>query len=323
MNFDFNRGFSVYKGDRNLDLAFVAIHAGPAIQNPVHRDDHSDTVASLCWQQMGGKLIVSNVSRNRYWGIDFNRDIPPLKKALEMYEEFNMPEKQEKLHKYTKKYGWVAKDEYDYYSRLRIYQNFWAEVNKSKYVVLIHKNFPKMKAVPSIIDIVTFSQKGVKNKIIKKVVEDANAKYFDFFEKISADYKDAILSDTRRFVLNVLRIHDHFNPNDMGSSFKEGFEKDLKKITKYADKIALNRLKVNFNPYNYLEAVKNSLKFVPPPCVTVESVHDGSLALGPVNKLFPNKDKVIIEVESSGFINFWHPNMAAKIICDVIGDIVQ
>ena len=54
------------------------------------------------------------------------------------------------------------------------------------------------------------------------------------------------------------------------------------------------------------------------PQITIEAVHDGSLALGAYNKLFPKHDKTVIEVESNGFLNFWHPHMASKIILDVI-----
>ena len=127
MKLEINKGFTVYRSTKNLGLIFVALHAGPALGNPTHRDDHSETVASLCWENMGGSFIVSNISRDRLWGIDFNRDIPSLKNAIEMFDEFSKGEiTTDRAFKYMKKYAWVAKDENDYYSRLRIYQNFWA-----------------------------------------------------------------------------------------------------------------------------------------------------------------------------------------------------
>lgn len=302
----------------NKELVFVAIHSGPAIENPVHRDDHSETVASLAWREMGGTLVVSGVSRNRLWGIDYNRYIPSIRIALRYYDKFVNKSEKESLLDFTRKYAWVAKDEEDYYERLRVYQSFWNEVGKGKYIILLHKNFPKMKAVPSVMDFITFSNVGIKKNKIKEIVSEINSKYFDFLEKIKSDYKAAILADTRRFVLNLLRIYGHFNPVEMCEVHRSAIEKDLDKITKYADKIALNRLKNNFNPYNFLMCVENALKHIPLPQVTVEAVHDGSLALGPYNKLFPKQDKTIIEVESNGFLNFWHPHMAAKIIKDVV-----
>ena len=318
MKIDFKRGYTIYRNSGGKGIMFVAPHSGPALASPVTRDDHSETVAMRCLELIGGKLVVSSITRDRMFGVDFNRYIPNLKTALEHHELFSEDNTSTKCHKYTKKYAWVAKDEKDYYARLQIYQNFWEDVCKGKIIIFVHKNFSKIKAVPSIMDIITFSQKGIKKEIIKEIVEEVNAKYFEFFQKIAIDYKQAVISETKRSVLDMLRIYEHFNPNEMSPGRREGMEKDLKKITEYADPIALNRLKRNFTPFNFLAAVRNALDRSPLPCVTVESVHDGSLALGPVNKLFPHKDKVIIEVECNGFINFWHPHMAAKIIGDVV-----
>ncbi|MAG45750.1 MAG: hypothetical protein CMH63_03195 [Nanoarchaeota archaeon] len=322
MQIEYKRGYTVYtKG--NKELCFVAIHSGPAIENPVHRDDHSETVASLSWKELGGTLVVSGVSRDRLWGIDYNRYIPSIGSALRHYEKFIKNPEGESLLDFTRKYAWVAKDEGDYYERLKVYQSFWNDVSKGKYIVLVHKNFPKMKAVPSVMDFITFSNIGIKKRVIKDIVSDVNSKYFDFFEKIKSDYRAAILADTRRFVLNVMRIYGHFNPAVMSEGYRMALEKDLEKVSMYCDKIALNRLRNNFNPYNFLMCVQNALTHIPLPQVTIEGVHDGSLALGPYNKLFPKRDKTVIEVESNGFLNFWHPHMAAKIMNDVIKKVME
>lgn len=323
MNIEFKRGYTIYTDSKNKEIMFVTPHSGPALASPVTRDDHSETVATRCWELIGGTLVISAMPRDRLFGVDFNRYIPTLKSAIEYYEFFKNSSSSEKRHKYLKKYAWVAKDETDYYNRLQIYQNFWEDVGKGKIIIFVHKNFPKIKAVPSIMDIITFSQKGIKKKTIKGIVESINSKYFDFFEKIATDYRSAVVSETKRFVLDTLRIYEHFNPNEMSPGRRESIEKDLKKITSYADPIAINRLKINFTPYNFLAAVENAVGRSPLPCVTIEDVHDGSLALGPVNKLFPHKDKIIIEVECNGFLNFWHPHMAAKIIKDVVDKIKE
>jgi len=321
MNIDFKKGYTIYSNSGGKGIMLVAPHSGPALSSPVTRDDHSETVGMRCLELLNGKLIVSNMPRDRLFGVDFNRYIPTIKNAIEHYQDFLTDHTSEKCYKYMKKYAWVAKNEEDYYNRLQIYQNFWEEVSKGDIIIFLHKNFPKIKAVPSIMDIVTFSQKGIKQKIIKEIVEEVNAKYFDFFQKIALDYRQAVISETKRYVLDTLRIYEHFNPNEMSPFRRESVEKDLVKITEYADVIALNRLKTNFTPFNFLAAVRNALDRSPLPCITIEAVHDGSLALGPVTKLFPHKDKVIIEVECNGFINFWHPHMAAKIIFDVVNKI--
>lgn len=317
MRGEFKKGYTLYRNDSNPELIFIVPHSGPALEITTSRDDHSETVSSLCWKDMGGTLLISNISRRREWGIDFNRDIPSLNLALKYHPYFTTKKNQELMHKYSKKYAWVARNEQDYYERLSIYQNFWAEVKDQKYIILIHKNFPKMKAVPSIMDIITFSQKGIRKELLNSILDDLNSKYSSFFSKIHEDYKQAILFEMKRTVLSILRIYETFNLIKMGPASKENLIKDLRKIALYADKIALNRLKKSFTPQNFLAAVENALENSPLPRITIEQVHDGSLALAPYNKLFPKKDKTIIEIESSGFLNYWHPSMASKIVKDL------
>ncbi len=313
----FNKGFTVYKNKDNK-IVIAAPHSGPALETVTSRDDNSETVASLCWRNLNGTLIISNVSRKRLYGVDFNRDIPSFKTSLKGYKMFIEGEDVKKTLDYKKKYAWVAKDESDYENRLRIYQNFWAEVSKGDIIILIHRAFNRIKAVPSIIDIVTFKDKGIKKSIMKEVVHDLNVKYYDFLRKIENDYKDSIYFETKRSVLNILRTYKTFNLNKIGYSFSENVKKDIKKINEYADKIALRRLRNNFTPQYFLEAVRNALRYIPSPVITVENVFDGELALGPKRKLFPHTGKTIIEVEPSYFMNFWHPHITAKIIEDVI-----
>jgi len=320
MNPEFRKGFIIYtKG--NPKIIFVAPHSGPALGVSPDRDDNSETVASICWNNMGGKLVVSNSPRKRMWGVDFNRDIPELKTALKGYEEFsklNDEREDDYIYKYRAHYAWVAKDEYDYYNRLNIYQNFWGEVGEGEKIILVHRMLNRLKAVPSILDTLIFSERGIKRKQLDEVVEKINTKYFDFFVKVERDYKQAIFFEMRRVVLNLMRIHDGFNIKKFKVGYKRLFEKDLEIIFKYADLLAVNRLKRRFTPQNFLDAVNNALQKVPTPRITIENVHDGAKALGPRNKLFPFKDKVIIQIESNNFLNFWHPQMAAKIIQDII-----
>ncbi len=317
MNLKIKKGFTIYSQGKN-GIGIIAPHAGPAFDTVTSRDDNSETVASLCFRNFGGKLIVSNVSRKRLWGIDFNRDIPSLKTALRAYDMFKDGKDNKDITNYKAKYAWVAQNEHDYENRLRIYQDFWAEAGKNEIIILLHRAFNRIKAYPTIIDIVTFKDKGIKGKIIKEIVKDLNVKYYDFLRKVENDYKAAIYYETKRSVLNILRIYKHFNLGEMGDSFSENIKKDLKNINLYADKIALRRLRINFTPHNFLEAVKNALRNAPSPVITVENVFDGGLALGPQRKLFPRKGKIIIEVEPTLFMNFWHPHITAKIIEDVV-----
>lgn len=317
MDLKIKKGFTVYSQERN-GIAIVAPHSGPAFDTVTSRDDNSETVASLCFRNLGGKLIISNVSRKRLWGIDFNRDIPSLSTALKAYNMFNEGKDVQEVSDYKAKYAWVAKDENDYESRLRIYQDFWAEVGKNDLIILLHRAFNRIKAYPTIMDVITFKDKGIKKGVIHDIVKDLNVRYYDFLRRVENDYKAAIYYETKRSVLNILRIYNHFNLAEMGASFSNNITKDLKNINLYADKIALRRLRINFTPHNFLEAVRNALKNAPSPVITVENVFDGSLALGPKRKLFPRKDKIIIEVEPTLFMNFWHPHITSKIVGDVV-----
>lgn len=317
MKVEFNRGYTVYKNS-NPDLVIAAPHCGPALEVTTSRDDNSETVASLCWKKMGGTLIVSSMPRKRLWGVDFNRDIPSLKTALGAFKIFFEEKDVDKMHDYRKKYAWVALDEPDYYNRLRIYQNFWEEVSKGECILLIHRTFSRIKAVPSIMDIVTFSEWGVKENLIKEIVQEINAKYFDFFQKVEKDYKQAVSFETKRVISDILRIYGSLQPEKIAIEFKENIERDLENIKKYAKPAVVNQLEKEFTPHHFIEAVESALENSPTPEVTMNNVYNGALALGPKRKLFPNKGKVVIEVEPNGFINFWHPHIAADIINDIV-----
>ena len=317
---EFRKGFLIYrKGDSNL--VFAVPHSGPALGATPDRDDNAETVASICLENMGGKLVISNVPRKRSWGIDFNRDIPDIGLALKAYNEFEKREEKrdnEYIYNFRTKYAWVAKDETDYYNRLSVYQNFWAEVGEGERIILVHRIFNRIKAVPSIMDVIIFSEKEIKKKLLDDVVEKINTKYFDFFSKVEKDYRQAIFFEMKRVVLNLLRIHDGFDLKRFGIGYKKLLDKDIEKIMRYADLVAANRLKRSFTPQNFLDAVNNALQNVPTPRITIANVHDGNKALGPKNKLFPYKNRTIIQAESSNFLNFWHPKIAAKIIQDII-----
>ena len=81
-----NNGFLVYENGK--DIVWVVPHSGPALETPTSRDARSDTVASLCWLKVGGRLVVSSTPRKRALGIDFNRDPPPLGRSLRHYPLF-------------------------------------------------------------------------------------------------------------------------------------------------------------------------------------------------------------------------------------------
>ncbi|MCD6381531.1 MAG: hypothetical protein J7L43_00945, partial [Candidatus Aenigmarchaeota archaeon] len=79
----FYPGFTVYKNGDNP--VYVCPHSGPSLLSPNNRDSYSDAVASLCFEKTGGSLVISNLSRKRAFGIDFNRDLPPEELSIKIY----------------------------------------------------------------------------------------------------------------------------------------------------------------------------------------------------------------------------------------------
>src|SRR3989338_8044291 len=105
MDFIFKKGFLIYK-DKDKNLVIACPHSGPALDHPTTRDDNSETVASLCWRELKGSLIISSMPRKRLFGIDLNRDIPSIKTALESYKTFEENKDSAYMYEYRKKYAW-------------------------------------------------------------------------------------------------------------------------------------------------------------------------------------------------------------------------
>ena len=317
MEFRFDRGFSLYRKEGDSGLIIAAPHSGPALETVTSRDHHSETVASICWKNMGGTLIISHMPRKRLLAVDFNRDIPPQKLALEMFNVFLLASDNAIMENYRRNYGWVARDAADYEMRLSIYQNFWEEINKGDCILLIHRAFSRIKTIPSIMDVVSFG-KRTNLKILNAVVDHINKKYSSFFKAITKDYRNAIVFESRRTVLKIMRVYDGFDPKQIGVEFQKNLKKDIEVIYKYADKYAADNLKRNFTPYYFVEAVKNAVVKTPEPRLTVSHVFSGDIAHGPKRKLLPDAKRIILEIEPCEFMNLWHPQMAARIIQDLV-----
>ncbi|MBT4334311.1 hypothetical protein HOD61_00660 [archaeon] len=312
MEMNFKRGYIVYKNDKS-NFVIAAPHSGPALENATSRDDNSETVSTNCWKKFGGKMIISNMPRNRVLGVDFNRDIPTLTESTRAHGYFVKNIELDKIHEYRKRFAWVAKDEGEHFEKLSIYQNFWSDVSSGNPILFIHRAFPRMKFVPSIIDIISFEGKGVKLDKLNKVVKDLNKEYAPFLKKIETDYKKMILFEEKRLIFNTIKVFKTFDLNKIKGETKSGILKDIEKIKEYADDNFIRQLSNNFNAKTFLEAVDNALKNAPAPRITVEHAFNGSLAFGPQRKLFPT-NKTIIEVEPSRLMNFWYPEVVAEIL---------
>lgn len=320
MRCNFYKGFSVWEEGFD-DTVICTPHSGPALDNTTSRDDNSDTVASLLFKRTLGRLVVSNMPRKRLYGVDFNRDIPPPKEAISMFPYYEQRKYNKKLYNFISRYAFVAYDNTDYENRLKIYQNFWGEVSGAKYVVLIHRAFPRIKALPSIMDVVTFRGGGYKKKKILEIVEEVNSKYYNFLKSVENDYKKMILFEQERVLNNVISVYGSLSIKKMNVEIKEFFLKDLEKIKEYSKKEKYEGLVQEFTPQNFLDACRSALENAPFPKITIENAFKGDLAYGVKRKLLPIGDKQILEIEPSRFLNFWHPDTTAEIIHFILNKI--
>jgi hypothetical protein len=315
-NVIFKKGYTVY--EESSKTVIVCPHSGPSLMTANSRDDNSDTVGSLLWRQMKGKLVIGNLSRSRYYGVDFNRDIPPMNIAIEGYTKFENDTDNKFKFEYMKKYAWVAKDENDYHHRLNMYQNFWNECEDAKNIILMHRSYNRIRNIPSVIDFVTFKEKGIKQSKIRNTIKYVTRNYAGFFQEVSALYKRLVFQETEKLTAKAIHKFKTFKLDKMSPEIKDGFLRDINVMKKYSRGYLIRRLKDNFNVDNYLVSVKDALDNSPVPTITLENIFDGTFAFGPKRKLFPWKDKFIVEVEVCQFMSEWYPETSAKMIKEVI-----
>ncbi|MBW2988538.1 hypothetical protein DRJ48_02200 [Candidatus Woesearchaeota archaeon] len=316
MNWRFYKGFSIY--ENGSGPVYATPHSGPAIEIPTVRDDNSDTVASLCWIKTGGTLVIGTITRKRIWGVDYNRDPPPMKLAISMYPEFVADKNRDKLRAFRDRYAFVAKSRSDYEERLRIYNSFWSTVgNLGSVIILIHRKFGRIKNYPSVMDIVTYEGRGVDSATISRVVQEINQKYGKSLRGLAPYYKRFVMTETLRVVSRIERIFGGFGLENLEAEYKVWLKQDLSVIERLADPEVVQQLKQKFNKRNFLAAVRNVLSKKIPPVVTIENFFKGRKALSMKSKFF-NRHFLIMEAEVNAFLGCWHPHLAANIITDIV-----
>ncbi len=321
VDIDFRPGFTVYKNGRGP--VWVCPHSGPAMETPTSRDGYSDVVASLCWLNMGGTLIISSIPRKQIYGIDFNRESPPKDSALNLWSEFLKDEKRERLERYRHTYSWTSINPGDHRQRSRIYDDFWNAVKKAgEPVVFVHRQFTRVKNFPSVMDVVTFEGRGVNKKIMEAIVEKANEKYSSFLKHIERDYKDAIKLEHRRVIDRIKEVFSEFILEKMKVEYKKNILNDMKNMSKYVNKRVYRKLEKEFNERNYMSVLRSTLRQKVSPKITVESFFKGDKALRSKNPMFM-KDRIVMEVEVTNFLGYWHPGKAAEMIMNIFHDLIS
>ncbi|MBN1377506.1 hypothetical protein JW949_04225 [Candidatus Woesearchaeota archaeon] len=317
---DFEEGFTVYRNGSGV--VFITQHSGPNLETPTSRDEYSDMVASLCFRKVGGTFILSNISRKRIWGIDFNRMKPQMDMALKYYKNFEADINRRELVKYRKKYAWVAADKKDHDYRERIYDLFWSTVRRSGvFFIFLHTKFTRPKNFPIIMDVVNFRGKGINTRIMKKIIAEINKTNNEFFRSIKDLYIEEAAVESRRRAYRIKKVFGDFSIKKSGIEYKKNLKKDFSFIKKYGDKEFVENLINNFTSRNFVLAAKNAMENAPAPYVSLNEIFGGETAYGPKTELKMGQDNVVLEIEVSEFMNKFFPEEASDIILAIVNSI--
>lgn len=313
-------GFIVYRNGPGP--VYVCQHTGPAFEAPEFRDDNSDVVASLCWKKTGGTLIFSTTPRRRIFGIDFNRDKPPMDSAILMWKEFQKGDNQ-RTENFRNQYAWVAKDAADHRTRSKIYGDFWREVKTSGNVVIFfHRQFTSLPNFPSLMELITYQGEWVEKNLVKAIVESINNNQKDFFEGITNHYKHNVLLEELRFLDKVRRKTGRLEMGGLKPGERKRLEDDLKIIESISGVETAGRLRKNLDEREFAAAIKSVLRTETRPQLTVENRFLGDKALKRKKQVL-GKNSVAMEIESSSFINYWYPRLARDMTIDLFNDLIS
>ena len=290
---------------------YVCLHSGPSLGSKPARDEHSEVLASLCVEKFGGRAIIATVSRNRLYGVDFNREVPPLSKALEFYPIIKLGEDEEAISSYHKRFAWVAQDKKDYLKRLNLYNEFWEIVRRSgRFLVFVHSNRPRLKAAESIMDFATFENLGVRKDVLQKIVNDINEHNVDFLKRIRPKYHKAILYEQEIIVRRLQRTFHSLRPWKMRGLFRENYEQDLEMAKKYGVR------PMSWTRQGIYELTRKTLNLCQLPKVTVESMFTTMSSYAPKKLL--GKNKVVIQLEVNQFVCKSYANQTTDMLMDIL-----
>lgn len=327
MDFEIYPGFIVYKN--GYGPVFIALHSGHAFGDVLGRDDNSDVISVKCWKKYGGTLILSTITRDRVYGIDYNRDIPPVETALEMYNKF-INNRERDIKQFKKKYAFVARTKTEYNTKLRIYNTLWSYIrNTGNFLVFLHRHYARIKNYPSLIDVITFKDIGIKRSILQGIIEEVNKTHKKFFKGIENDFKRFLLMEEKR----VMCINDkEAVSNDIKAimpwcyekiegkkTLIIGKEKDFKDFL--LNKETLNRITEKEVQKKMLEIFKKALKNAPSPRVTLEDIFSAEYAIAPMKQLLKSGNRIAVEIEINEFLSRFYPEKTVEIVLDIINRI--
>lgn len=305
ISIEIEKGYMLLKNGRGP--VYVTLHSGPRFGYTIDRDVHADTIASLCWKETGGTLIMATLPRQQEVGIDLNRDEVGTEKALKSFEEVSGIGAGE----YKNVYAWAAYSKKDHKQKKAIYERFWKKVKSSgKVFLLVHSTGMRVGHIPTLVDLITLDGKGISRKKAKHIAEKINKKYKSFFSGQKKRYIKRTLGKQE------MELEGMFSKKS-AYIYKELLERDTDKIKKYAKpKIARKYLK---NPCEetFMPAAESALKNGGVHKVTVESIFSGKKAFGPKKHLLTGNKKAV-EVEFNEYLGAYFPEKSAEILKDIL-----
>ncbi len=287
-------GFTVFDSGRGP--SWVTPHSGPGFKFSDSRDEKSDVIAGLCWKKTGGKLIVSNASRIRNFGIDFNRAPPSAADAAKMdeiVESGNVD--QNEYYAYKQKYAWTSANSNEHKDRLKIYNAFWKEVDRNDTVIAVHRMFTTPKTAESLIDV--FSS-GFDEKSLNASVEKVNRKHEGFFRKIKKDFVDYMALDEKRIIGYINRTPEEKTEKE--------FIYDIEKHMKMLGVSSPERIPSSIG--KYMDGIN--------PKVTVMNIFKGDISHGLKNLSDGTR---VLQAEVTSFLANWYPDKASEMLCEILG----
>jgi len=267
---------------------FVAPHAAIAFYKPGDNQDlNTHHIAYKLAKSMGGKAIITSVSRERNVGIDYFRKTPTQKLALENYEVFGR-DISHLTSSYRREFAWVAKDKKEHKSKQRIYSNFWREIKISKQpVVFVHRQYLNPIRHPSAIDVIPFNYEEETREIVNRL----NEKYRKTFKRLFPVYIDAF-NFKSKCIMMKLKLEEE-NKKKLFRSRRPLLNKRVKRFT-------------------------NKIKQEPFIEITYKRNFTGERPRKLMEKYLPEKTDPMVHCEISEFLTRRFPSIATYILEDLI-----
>ena len=287
MHFRLKDHFIIINGTSRKGPTYVAPHAAVSFHKPASNQDEGTHYVAYRLVREGGRAIVSAVTRERDIGIDFFREPPPRKLALETYRLFK-ENRQKETRAFRKKYAWVARNPQEHTRKQRIFRSFWGEIAKSRGpIVFLHSQYLNPIRHPSLIDVIPFNS---QNRV-RALLKDLNRKHSRLFKELLPLYKGALEHKTR-----AIKFKKRFSM-ETGEQVFEGLEPKIeRRIDRFERKLELM-------PYLELTYMRN---FQGRP--VRDMVKRDLLPLG----------VPVLHLEMSEFLTKRYPEIAAYLVKDIV-----